>query len=84
MRTMVDSKNPKIKLNVDRVLVLTNGWEYFLEKPAKNGIAFGLVCGFEDELGSVYLPEIAPYIISEAIGNMNNALPAIGWEWKDE
>lgn len=84
MRTMVKSDDPKVKLKVDRVFVLTNGWEYFLEKPDKNGIAFGLVCGYEDELGDVYLPEVSPYIISEASGTLEDALPAMDWEWKDE
>ena len=72
-----------VSLKVDRVLVLVNGWEYFLEKTDKDDIAFGLVCGFEDELGSVYLPEIKPYIVSEAAPDVHDTLPAIGWEWKE-
>lgn len=84
MRVMVNSDNPKMQLKVDRVLVLINGWEYFLEKPNKDGIAFGLVCGYEDELGTVYLPEVNPYIIAESCGMLEDALPAIDWEWKDE
>lgn len=84
MRTMVKSNNPKVKLKVDRVLVLKNGWEYFLEKADENGIAFGLVCGFENEMGDVYLPELSPYIISQSSGTLRDSLPAMNWIWEDE
>lgn len=84
MRVMVNCDCPEMKLKVERVFILANGWEYFLEKTDKDEIAFGLVCGFEDELGSVYLPEVKPYIISEAANDLSDVLPAMGWEWKDE
>lgn len=84
MRLMVNSDMPSMKLKVEKVFVLRNGWEYFLEKPEKSGVAFGLVCGFEDELGSVYLPEIKPYIVSSGNADLSDCLPAPGWHWEDE
>lgn len=84
MRVMVKDDCPQCKLKVEFVAVLCHGWEYFLEKPNKDGVAFGLVCGFEDELGSVYLPEIEPYIVSKASEDCSDAFPAPGWHWADE
>ena len=82
MRVMVKSDNPSIKLKVAQMHVISNGWEYFLEKPNKDGVAFGLVCGFEDELGDVYIPEIKPHIVSSAKADMSDALPAPNWTWE--
>jgi len=84
MRLMINSDCSDMKIKVESVHVLVNGWEYFLEKPNKDGVAFGLVCGFEDELGSVYLPEIKPHILSSANLDCTDAIPAPGWEWADE
>ena len=83
MRVMVKSDCPQCKLKVEEVHVLINGWEYFLEKPNKDEIAFGLVCGYEDELGSVWLPEIREFIVSSANADLSDALPAPGWHWED-
>lgn len=84
MRTMVMNDRPACKVKVENMYVLSNGWEYFLEKANKAGIAFGLVCGFEDELGDVFVPEIQPYIVSSANKECTDALPAPGWYWEDE
>ena len=69
-------------LKVERVVILKNFWEYFLEAPDKDGVSFGFVMGFADELGYVSLDEIAPYAISTASGKeLNEVLPASGWNW---
>jgi hypothetical protein len=80
VRKMVRGKQ---KLKVAAIHVTRNGWEYFQEGGAdSDGIAFGLVCGFEDELGSFSIEEIAPYVTATAEGdNLKDCLPAPGWRW---
>lgn len=84
MRVMVKNDCPQCKLKIVDVFMLFNGWEYFLEEENKDRVAFGLVCGFEDELGSVYVPEVEPHIVSKAQADVSDALPAPGWHWADE
>ena len=63
-------------------VVLKNLWEYYLEEPDENGIAFGLVLGYEDELGKVPLYEIMEYAITYAKGEtLNEIMPAPSWRW---
>lgn len=64
-------------------IILRNWWEYYLEEPDEDGIAFGYVMGVENEWGSVYLPEIKPYIISQTT-NMDEVMPPDGFKWKDQ
>jgi hypothetical protein len=71
------------ELNVDCHYILRNFWEYYLEKPDANGIAFGFVMGAENELGYVDLNEIKPYIISKAKPESCEIMPASGWSWVD-
>lgn len=70
-------------LNVDRHYITRNFWEYYLEKPDRNGQAFGLVMGHETELGYVDLDEIRPYVISSANPNHEEIFPAEGWRWQE-
>lgn len=70
------------ELKVAMHLVLRNMWEYYLEEPDENGIAFGLVLGLEDELGEVPLNEIREYAISIAKGDtLKEIMPAPYWRW---
>lgn len=83
MRVM-ECESTGSKLKVEKHVILVNGWEYYLEKADADGIAFGFVMGFENELGSVYLPEIAPYALSVCEGeNLSEIFPASGWKWVD-
>ena len=70
------------ELKVAMRIVLRNMWEYYLEEPDENGIAFGLVLGLEDELGEVPLDEIREYAISIAEGDtLKEIMPAPNWRW---
>lgn len=71
------------KLLVSKIYVTRNGWEFFQEKDAdSDGIAFGLVCGFEDELGDFSVEEIKPHVVTSAAGSdLMECLPAPGWRW---
>ena len=70
-------------------IILKNFWEYYLEKPDKDGNAFGLVLGGNnggyDEWGTVYMEEIKPYIATIARGNeLEHIMPPVGYRWKGE
>ena len=76
------SSDYNAELKVAMHLVLRNMWEYYLEEPDENGIAFGLVLGLEDELGEVSLDEIREYAISIAKGDtLKEIMPAPYWRW---
>jgi len=68
------------EVEVTRHIMTKNMWEYYLEEPDENGIAFGVVMGFDTELGYVDMEEIAPYVISST-DNMDELMPASGWNW---
>jgi len=66
-------------------IILRNMWEYYLEEPDENGIAFGYVMGFANEWGNVDMKEIEPYIISRATGTaLDEIMPPEGYCWEDE
>tara|TARA_R100000808_G_scaffold14363_1_gene33961 strand:+ start:340 stop:615 length:276 start_codon:yes stop_codon:yes gene_type:complete len=70
---------------VSRHIILRNFWEYYLEEPDENGIAFGFVMGNENEWGSVDLNEIKPYIISQVKGTaLDEVMAPAGHVWEDE
>ena len=70
---------------VHQHIILKNFWEYYLGETDKNGVAFGYVMGIENEWGSVYLPEIEPYIIGRARENdLWHIMPPEGYYWEDE
>lgn len=72
-------------LEVSEFKILSNGWEYYLtdEKFEDEDIRFGLVMGFETELGYVSLSEIAPHVLKSVKVSKNTELfPAQGWEWE--
>ena len=66
-------------------IILRNGWEYYLEEEDKDGVAFGYVMGFANEWGSVYLPEVEPYVVSKVKGTiLKEIMPPDGYYWEDE
>ena len=70
---------------VHQHIILRNFWEYYLGETDKDGVAFGYVMGFHNEWGSVYLPEIEPYIVSKVKGAALDELMApVGYYWEDE
>ena len=70
---------------VHQHIILKNFWEYYLGETDENGIAFGLVMGFENEWGNVDMNEIKPYIISQAKGTaLDEVMPPEGYYWEDE
>ena len=69
---------------VHQHIILKNFWEYYLGE-TKDGVAFGYVMGFENEWGSVYMPEIEPYILSKTTGScLNDIMPPEGYYWENE
>jgi hypothetical protein len=70
------------ELKIAMHVITKHNWEYYLEEPDENGISFGLVLGFEDEMGDVLLDEIRPYAICYAEGEtLNDIMPATNWKW---
>ena len=83
-RNIIDSKGGE-PFAVHQHIILKNFWEYYLGKTDKDGVAFGYVMGFENEWGSVYLPEIEPYIVSRVSGvELNDIMPPYAHYWEDE
>ena len=72
-------------IHVDQYIITQHGWEYYLEKPEdqeSRNIRFGLVMGFETEMGMVDVNEVLPYATLVAVGDeLNELMPAVGWEW---
>lgn len=86
MRRMINEDNGTV-LKVIKHIILRNFWEYYIladesDTPDKD-MAFALVMGDATELGSVYLPEIEPYIISRTAELSNGVAPATGHRWAD-
>jgi hypothetical protein len=70
---------------VHQHIILKNFWEYYLGETDEDGVAFGYVMGFENEWGSVYLPEIEPYIITKTTDMARDeVMPPVGYCWEDE
>ena len=83
-RNIIDSKGGE-PFTVHQHIILKNFWEYYLGETDKDGVAFGYVMGIENEWGSVYLPEIEPYIISRTSGaGLDDIMPPFAYYWEDE
>lgn len=89
MRTMINVVNGT-KLNITEWFMLKNNWEYYVtdindgdESPNEEdkNIKCCYVLGFEEELGDVYIPEVAPYIIAKT-KDLKNIMPAPEWKWE--
>ena len=75
--------NHSSKFEVAEHIILQNFWEYYIEEPDSNGIAFGFVMGFENEWGSVDLNELKPYILTRT-NQLDEVMPPAGYCWEDE
>lgn len=80
MKVMVNSETGQT-LKITEHMMTRNFWEYYVTDETDGDIARCLVLGFEDEIGDVYLPEIAPYIITKT-KKLSGVMPAPGWNWK--
>ena len=82
MRQMMDQHGSKAY--VVEHIILSNLWEYFIiEEAGDDGVAFALVVGDATEMGSVWMDNIGPYIISRTT-ELSEILPPPRWEWCDE
>ncbi len=85
IRRMESSQTIPVVLEVNQHIMTKNGWEYYLEKPEdqeSRNIRFGLVMGFETEMGLVDTDELDPYVMSVATdGALMEIMPAAGWKW---
>ena len=87
MRRMIKGN---LKLDVVEHIILRNMWEYFvLSDEGESGlvasepdIVYALVMGFNDEIGTVSLSEIKPYVISRT-SRLDEIMPASGYQWED-
>ena len=87
-RNIIPNNNQTLPISpftVHQHIILKNFWEYYLGETDEDGVAFGYVMGIENEWGSVYLPEIEPYIISKSRENdLWHIMPPEGYYWEDE
>jgi len=83
MKTMIALDNMKDKINVHEHIITKNLWEFYLEKPDADGVAFGYVMGLENELGYVPISELEPFIISRMeLNDSSELMPAAGYKWE--
>ena len=84
MRTMISLDNMKDKVKVHEHVMLSNFWEYYLEEPNADGVAFGYVMGHDSEYGFVDLAEIKPYVMSRMkLDDTSELMPAVGFKWEE-
>ena len=87
MRNIIEVEDGKMvhssRFEVDLHIITQNFWEYYLEEPDSNGIAFGYVMGDFNEWGSVDVNELKPYIISST-RDLDEVMPPVGYQWEDE
>jgi len=71
-------------INVVEHKITQNFWEYYVtDEEADGDIKFCLVMGFDTELGTVSMDEIAPYVRSTTT-DLAEIMPADGWNWLEE
>ena len=72
-RTIIQIKDGKpvhaSKFEVAKHIILRNMWEYYIEEPDQNGVAFGYVMGDFNEWGCV---------------DINEIMAPDGYAWEDE
>ena len=76
-----------IKLKVVEHIILRNMWEYYVlqREPGdittqEDGVVYALVMGDHDEIGTVSMSEIKPYILSRT-QDLDELEPASGYRW---
>ena len=74
----------EVVLEVTEHIILKNFWEYYvLEAPTNTAdTKLCLVCGFEEEIGDVWLPELTPYIIGRT-KNLDELLEPRSYRWME-
>jgi hypothetical protein len=74
-----------IVINVVQHIIIKNFWEYYItdEETNDKDLRFGLVMGYETELGYIYMPEIAPFVITKT-KKLDEIMAASGWKWSDK
>lgn len=70
------------RLEVLEHIILRNMWEVYVLEKHENGLAFALVMGFCQEMGTVDLKEYDGHIVSRT-DDLCDVLPPDGWEWED-
>ena len=64
-------------------IILKNFWEYYIiEDFDDDGIGYAYVMGIENEFGSVYLPEMKPYIVTRT-KDLREVFPPTRFTWVD-
>ena len=65
--------------------ITSNGWEYYFLDNKKSDIRMAYVCGYENEMGSVSIKELQPYIRSITFNDndLNDIAPAPDCVWVD-
>jgi hypothetical protein len=84
-RTMIAPNGDKFK--VERWLMMSNKWEYYIIKRASNtdDIKYALIIGIGVEFENVYIPEIEEHIKVFAESDaLWNVLPPPSFKWEDE
>jgi len=79
-----------VKLNVVEHIILRNMWEYYILEREKGDvvthdpdIVYALVMGDHDEIGTVSMREIKPYILTRTT-ELSTIFPASGYQWSDQ
>jgi hypothetical protein len=79
-----------IKLKVVEHIITRNFWEYYILERERGDIVthdpdivYALVMGDHDEIGTVSMREINPYIFSRTV-DLSDVAPAIGYRWEDK
>ena len=77
-----------LKLDVVEHIILKNMWEYYImanepdTQAPDSDIVYALVMGFNDEIGTVSMSEIKPYVISRT-QDLDELAPASGYRWEE-
>ena len=77
-----------LKLDVVEHIILKKMWEYVVladeagDEPDSD-IKYALVMGFTDEIGTVSMSEIKPYVISRT-QDLDELAPASGYRWEED
>lgn len=69
-------------LDVTELIMLQNGWEYYVIGERTEDIFNALVYGFEIEMGDVSYEEIKPYIVAQS-KDLSDTFPIPDGEWCD-
>ena len=81
MRQMISECGSTV--DVIEHVILSNLWEYYiLEEPDEHGVVLAIVVGDATEMGSVWMDDIEPHVISRTTA-FDEIMPAPHWSWCD-